>query len=135
MGYALCRLPPIIGHCFKIEDFWHCCKRILASLVHRPVIWHAWTILGHWGAQQRTFLLSRSVIWHAWWLNFGVLGDLGTILGHNKGHFEVRALIFLDSGGLGTPFLRAFQVLKRKRYLSPAANSLSARICHRRLGT
>ena len=61
MGYALCRRPPIIAHCFRIADSWHCCKRILAALVRKPVIWHDWLfhfgvlgnpgpILGHWGA-------------------------------------------------------------------------------------
>ena len=61
MGYALCRRPPIIAHCFRIADSWHCCKRILAFLVRKPVIWHDWLfhfgvlgnpgpILGHWGA-------------------------------------------------------------------------------------
>jgi hypothetical protein len=59
LGYALCRRPPDIAHCFRIAEASHCCKRILASLVPRPVIWHAR------------------------WLNFGVLGDLGTILGHS----------------------------------------------------
>ena len=65
MGYALCRRPTNIVHCTRIADYWHCCKRILAFLVPRLVIWHAgWlnvgvlgvpgTILGHWGAQQRT---------------------------------------------------------------------------------
>ena len=48
-------------HYFRIADPWHCCKRILASLVRKPVIWHDWLfhfgvlgnpgpILGHWGA-------------------------------------------------------------------------------------
>ena len=61
MGYALCRRPPIIAHCFRIADSWHCRKCILASLVRKPVIWHDWLfyfgvlgnpgpILGHWGA-------------------------------------------------------------------------------------
>ena len=65
MGYALCRGPPTIAHCFKILDSWHFCKRIF---------WH---------------LLPELVIWHAWYLHFGVLGDLGTILvivEHKKGH-------------------------------------------------
>ena len=70
MGYALCRRPPIIAHCCRIADSWHCCHRILASLAPRPVIWHAW------------------------WLNSGVLGDPGSILGH----FEVLARISLISG-------------------------------------
>ena len=58
MGYALCRRPPIIAHCFRITDSWHCCKRILAPLV------------------------PQLVMWHAQWLHFGVLGDPGVILGH-----------------------------------------------------
>ena len=32
MGYALCRRPPIIAHCFRIADSWQCCKRILVSI-------------------------------------------------------------------------------------------------------
>ena len=32
MGYALCRRPPIIAHCFRIVDSWHCCKRIFVFL-------------------------------------------------------------------------------------------------------
>ena len=51
MGYALCRRPPTIADCSRIADSWHCCKRILASLVHQPVVSHDW------------------------WLHFGVLGD------------------------------------------------------------
>ena len=65
MGYALCRRPPIIAHRIRIAESWHCCKRILASLVPTPVIWHVGefnfvvlrnfgTIVGHLGAQQRT---------------------------------------------------------------------------------
>ena len=57
MGYALCRWPPIIAHCFRIADSWQCCKRILE------------------------FLGRKAVIWHDWWLHFGVLGDPGPILG------------------------------------------------------
>ena len=75
MGYALCRRPPIIAHCFRIADTWHCCKRVLVFLGRKPVIWHVW------------------------WLHFGVLGDLGRfwdIGEHNKGHFEVQACIFTD---------------------------------------
>jgi hypothetical protein len=51
MGYALCRRPPTIAHCARIADSWDCCKRILA------------------------FLVPKLVIWHAWWLHFGVLGS------------------------------------------------------------
>ena len=58
MGYALCRRPPIIAHCFRIADSLHCCKRVLVFLGRRPVIWYDW------------------------WLHFGVLGDPGPILGH-----------------------------------------------------
>ena len=58
MGYALCRRPPIIAHCFRIADSLHCCKRVLV------------------------FLERKLVIWHDWWLHFGVLGDPGPILGH-----------------------------------------------------
>ena len=58
MGYALCRRPPTIAHCARIADSWHCCNRILAVLLPKPVIWHAW------------------------WLHFGVLRDLGAIPGH-----------------------------------------------------
>ena len=58
MGYALCRRPPIIAHCFRIADTWHCCKRVLI------------------------FLGRKLVIWHDWWLHFGVLEDPGLILGH-----------------------------------------------------
>ena len=58
MGYALCRRPPIIAHCFRIADSWQCCKRILVFLGRKPVIWHDW------------------------WLHFGVLADPGPILGH-----------------------------------------------------
>ena len=58
MGYALCRRPPIIAHCFRIVDSWQRCKRILV------------------------FLGRKRVIWHEWWLHFGVLGgpwaDFGT---------------------------------------------------------
>ena len=58
MGYAFCRRPPIIAHCFRIADSWHCCKRILS------------------------YLGRKLVIWHDWWLHFGVLGDPGLILCH-----------------------------------------------------
>ena len=98
MGYALCRRPPIIAHWFRTADSWHSCKRILAtSLVPRPVIWHAWWLnSGDTGAQQRTSLLPRHITWLlAWWLNFSVPWNLGTILGHSKGHFEVHARISL----------------------------------------
>ena len=65
MGCALCRRPLTIAHCSKIADSWHFCKLILAFLVPKLVIWHArclhfgvagdpGTILGHWGAQERT---------------------------------------------------------------------------------
>ena len=75
MGYALCRRPPVIAHCFKIADSCHCCKRILAFLIRTPVIRHAWL------------------------LHFGVLGTLARFWDtgeHNKGIFEVQALIFTD---------------------------------------
>ena len=59
MGYALCRRPPIIAHCFRIVDSWHCCKRIFV------------------------FLRRKFVIWHDWWLHFGLPGapwaDSGTL--------------------------------------------------------
>ena len=60
LNYAVCsrRRPPIIVHCFRIADFWHCRKWILVFLGRKPVIWHDW------------------------WLHFGVLADLGLILGH-----------------------------------------------------
>ena len=29
MGYALCRQPLTIAHCFKIQDSWHICKWVL----------------------------------------------------------------------------------------------------------
>ena len=28
------------------------------------------------------FLVPKPVIWHAWWLHFGILGEPGPILGH-----------------------------------------------------
>ena len=58
MGYALCRRPPIIAHCFRIADSWLFCKRVLVYFERKPVIWDDW------------------------WLHFGVLGDPGPILGN-----------------------------------------------------
>ena len=65
VGYALCRRPLTIAHCSQFADFLHCCKLILAFLVLETVIWHtrclhfgvlgdSGTMLGHWGAQERT---------------------------------------------------------------------------------
>ena len=64
MGYALCRRPLTIARCSKIADSWHLQKEH-RFVVHQIVIWHAWclysgvlrdpgSILGHWGAQERT---------------------------------------------------------------------------------
>ena len=108
MGYALCRRPPTIAHCFGIADSWHCCKWILAFFVRKPVIWHDWwlhfgvlgdpgTPIGTLGSITKDTLRSRpglftdcwwilvpmGVIWHAWCFYFTVLGDPGTILGRS----------------------------------------------------
>ena len=61
MGYALCRRPPIIAHCFRIADFWHCCKRIL-------VFWDANLSFGMIGG----FTLAS---WGPW-ADFGKLGSV-----------------------------------------------------------
>ena len=126
MGYALSHQPPTIAHCFRIADSWHYCKRILAFLVRTPVIWHAWwfhfgvrgnprTILGHWGAQQRT-------LWGSGLDFYRLLVDLGTpfwqlfgYLGPNNMYLfmlvsRLRFLMVFGSGsgclGIGKPSIR-----------------------------
>ena len=84
MGYALCRRPPIIAHCFRIADSWHCCKRVL-------VFWDANLSFGmiggftlaSWGTDFCWIFVPMGVIWHACCLYFTVLGDPGTILGRS----------------------------------------------------
>ena len=84
VGYALCRWPPIVAHCSRIADSWHCCKQILASLVR------------------------KLVIWNDWWLHFGVLGDLGVfwdIGEHNKGFLRSSLGFVPIFGGFWCPWV------------------------------
>ena len=71
MGYALCRRPPIIAHCCRIADSWHCCKRILSC-------WYTSLSFGMIGG----FIV----------VSWGTLG-WGSI---TKGNFEIQAWIFTD---------------------------------------
>ena len=65
MGYGLCRRPPPLLIALGLQLLGISASRSWHFLVRKPVIWHAWwlhfgvlaepgTILGHWGAQQRT---------------------------------------------------------------------------------
>ena len=114
MGYALCRRPPIIAHCFGIADSWHCCKRVLvfwdANLSFGMIggctlaswgtlgrFWHTGEHhKGHFDVQAWIFTdfwpisVPMGIIWHAWCLYFTVLGDPGTILGRSWDIREYR---------------------------------------------
>ena len=73
MGYALCRRPLTIAHCFKIADSLHNCKRILDyRCPNLPFGMPGASTLASWGT------LGRS------W-------DIGQ---QRKGRFEVQAWIF-----------------------------------------
>ena len=74
MGYALCRRPLTIAHCFKIADFLHNCTRILDyRCPNLPFGMPGASTLPSWGT------LGRS------W-------DIGQ---QRKGRFEVQAWIFI----------------------------------------
>ena len=94
MGYALCRRPPIIAHCFRIAETWQCCKRILASLVPRPVV----CLLGG----------LRLASW-------GTLGISWDISEHNKRQFEVHVRVWLNVAGFRDPILTVFRYLEGKK--------------------
>ena len=107
MGYALCRRPPIIAHCFRIAESWHCCKLVLGFLdANLSFGMIGGFTLASWGTLSRfwetgehnkrnfnvqawiftdfwSILVPMGFIWHAWCLYFTVLGDPGTILGRS----------------------------------------------------
>ena len=79
MGYAVCR-PPIIAHCFRIADSWHCCKRVLEFV----------------GTQTCQLAYLVASLWRPWG-TVGRVGETGAhIVHYNKGHFKVQARNFTD---------------------------------------
>ena len=98
MGYALCRQPLTIAHCFKTSDYLRFRGNILLILVPRLVIWLAWSL----------HVACR-----------GTLGRFWAPGGHKKGHFGVHASICFDLGGFLVPVLKAFQVPRTRKVVSP----------------
>ena len=125
MGYALCRPPLTIAHCFKILDSWRFLQTDLRFLVPKLVIWHVrglragvlWdpgTILGHWGAQERT-VWGPGLVLYCFLINFGT--PFWNLFGHlwqqmccknqlsQKSDFSwSHGPFFIVLGGLGANF-------------------------------
>ena len=121
MGYALCRRPPIIAHCFRIADSWHCCKRVLVFFGTQTyhLVWLVaslwrpgglWADFGTQGSITKDTLRSRPGFVPIFggfccpWVLFGMLGastlaSWGTlgrswdIRDYKTGHCEVQAWI------------------------------------------